>query len=109
MTSFQLVSLRTADVVPGGREATTGNTSAVRGLPVGLLAQLRLERCTGIAEVRVRMSITVKKAYKPHAKDSGKEVHVGDGEKGVANSYLGVDLSKHSYTNSWTDMHCLKF
>ena len=38
------------------------------------------------------MSITVKKAYKPHAKDSGKEVHIGDGEKGVAHSYLGVDL-----------------
>ena len=38
------------------------------------------------------------KAYKPHAKDSGKEVHIGDGEKGVAHSYLGVDLSKHSYT-----------
>ena len=44
------------------------------------------------------MSITVKKAYKPHAKDSGKEVHIGDGEKGVAHSYLGVDLSTHSYT-----------
>ena len=29
---------------------------------------------------------------------SGKEVHIGDGEKGVAHSYLGVDLSKHSYT-----------
>ena len=44
------------------------------------------------------MSITVKKAYKPHAKDSGKEVYIGDGEKGVAHNYLGVDLSKHSYT-----------
>ena len=32
------------------------------------------------------------------AKDSGKEVHIGDEEKGVAHSYLGVDLSKHSYT-----------
>ena len=53
MTSSQLVSLRTTDVVRGGREATTGNTSAVRGLPVGLLAQLRLERCTGIAKVKV--------------------------------------------------------
>ena len=40
------------------------------------------------------MSITVKKAYKPHAKESGKEVHIGDGEKGVAHSYLGVNLSK---------------
>ena len=29
---------------------------------------------------------------------AGKEVHIGDGEKGVAHSYLGVDLSKHSYT-----------
>ena len=44
------------------------------------------------------MSITVKKTYKPHAKDGGKEVHIGDGEKGVSHSYLGVDLSKHSYT-----------
>ena len=44
------------------------------------------------------VSITVKKVFKPHAKDSGKEVHIGDGEKGVAHSYLGVDLSKHSYT-----------
>ena len=43
-------------------------------------------------------SITVKKAYKLHAKDNGKEVHIGDGEKGVAHSYLGVDLSKHFYT-----------
>ena len=38
------------------------------------------------------------KAYKPHVKDSEKEVDIGDGEKGVAHSYLGVDLSKHSYT-----------
>ena len=45
-----------------------------------------------------QVSITVKKAYKPHAKDSGKEVEIGDGGKGVAHSYLGVDLSKHSYT-----------
>ena len=44
------------------------------------------------------MSITVKKAYKPRAKDNVKEVHIGDGEKGVAHSYLRVDLSKHSYT-----------
>ena len=54
------------------------------------------------------MSITVKKAYKPHAKDSGKEVHIGDGEKGVAHSYLGVDLSKHSYTLGqipWLNIH----
>ena len=46
------------------------------------------------------MSITVKKVYKPHAKDSKKEVHIGDGEKGVAHSYLGVDLSKHSYSGA---------
>ena len=58
MTSSKLVSLRTADVVPGGREATTGNTSAVRELPAGLLAQLRLERCTGIAKVKVRIPAT---------------------------------------------------
>ena len=38
------------------------------------------------------------KGYKPHAKDSGKKVHIGDGEKEVAHTYLGVDLSKHSYT-----------
>ena len=38
------------------------------------------------------------KGYKPHAKDSGKRVHVGDEEKEVAHSYLGVDLSKYSYT-----------
>ena len=29
---------------------------------------------------------------------SGKEVHISDGEKEVAHSYLGMDLSKHSYT-----------
>ena len=41
------------------------------------------------------MSITVKKAYKSHAKDSGKKVHIGDGEKGVAHSYLGVQEYKN--------------
>ena len=38
------------------------------------------------------------KGYKPRAKDSGKKVHIGDGEKQVAHSYIGVDLWKHSYT-----------
>ena len=28
------------------------------------------------------------KAYKPHAKDSEKEMDIGEGEKGVVHSYL---------------------
>ena len=44
------------------------------------------------------------KEYKPHAKDSGKEVHIGDGEKGVAHSFFrGGPFETFLY--SWTDMH----
>ena len=31
-------------------------------------------------------------------KTVGRKMHIGDGEIDVAHSYLGVDLSKHSYT-----------
>ena len=48
------------------------------------------------------------KAYKPHAKDSGKEVHIGDGEKGVAHSFFRGG-SFETFLYSWADMHCLKF
>ena len=34
----------------------------------------------------------------PLVKDTGKEVDIGEGEKGVTLSYLGVDISKNSYT-----------
>ena len=34
----------------------------------------------------------------PLAKDTGKEVDFGEGEKGVTISYLVVDISKISYT-----------
>ena len=32
------------------------------------------------------------KEYKPHAKDSEKEMDIGEGEKGVVHSYLRVDI-----------------
>ena len=35
---------------------------------------------------------------KPRVKNTGKEVDIGQREKGVTLSYLGVDISKNSYT-----------
>ena len=48
------------------------------------------------------------KAYKPHAKESGKEGDIGEGGKRSSPPlFTGGYLKK--IVHSWTDIHCLKF